>query len=104
MHTCSVHSCGFVQDVHRHGSVTGEANGTCSALKVTDHRLEVYSPVQTREISAAASHSHSQQRTTNTSQTHPPICHCFGPTLGLIITHFISSSSAPSPLDPGGPG
>lgn len=24
--TCSVHSCGIVQDVHRHGPVTSEAN------------------------------------------------------------------------------
>lgn len=37
-----------------------------------------------------------RQRTTNTSPTHPPICHLSSPTLGLIITHFISSSSAPS--------
>lgn len=50
------------------------------------------------------SHLKSQQRTTNTSPTHLPICHCSSPTSGLIITHFISSYSALSPLDPWGPG
>lgn len=31
-HKCSVYSCGTVQDVHCHGSVTSEANSKCSLL------------------------------------------------------------------------
>lgn len=106
LHTFSVHPCGFVQDVHRHGAVTSEANGKCSALAFISKMTFMWQIIDlsSDQTSAAVSHSHSQQRTTNISQTHPPARHRFGPTLGLIITYFISSSSAPSPLDPGGPG
>lgn len=122
-HKCSVYSCGTVQDVHCHGSVTSETNSKCSLLYslscssgnslisgilLYKYNLDLkclcslilYGLYLSQPFTFTAE---DDKYITNSSP--PPNCHFFSPTLGLIITlFFFSSTSAPSPSDPRGPG